>query len=380
MNTNNNKLFESKSDLIATLMKYRSSIFSEVQINKSLMMHLINFFIEHEESSIQKLVDTETSITQKKLKKTEFLNKTHSLMLKNFSLHTLKITSEESIGVGSYSNVYSSDNNDEVIKIMKIKDSDKIQLSLTDNTVHEFWQYIRDMFTYILWMSIFRRLSENSNNVDSIKLMENMCEIKRPFIIINRSNRNARFCVGYIIKRYDITLCDLYYQQKITINIFTEIITMLHRLYSLNNYGIVLLHRDVVSSNIMISKYFDKQLNKPSSRIHLIDFGFGLTSLKFADNTEWRFGYFFDELYDVVVDSHYDVIFFCLFMYVYHTSLLIKFGAYYSFRDLIAIDTNIKLIDHVNSSSLWLYPYKAEQINRTNFMQKFIDICRNKSN
>ncbi|VBB18660.1 putative kinase [Yasminevirus sp. GU-2018] len=346
-------LFETKDDLIRSLLKHRDSIFTDVSINENLMTHLTDFFIlKHPHISCVPSVE-----------KLKFIDDTYRLFIENFTMESVDVASYDPIGKGTYSKVYLSENQVDVIKVVKARNDDDVLLNLKNSSVQDFWQYILDVFTYILWITIFRCLKDRlstSEDGGPGDLINNMCEIRRPFIVVK--SKETAFCVGYVIKKYENTLSQMHASNTVTKDIIAEVAILLYRMHSLAQHGITLLHRDVSSGNVMLT----------GDTVKLIDFGFGLTVVRFSDKSDWRFGYFFDELYDVIVEGHYDVIFFCLFMLNYHTPALVKMGLYHRFKKLIAFNDNFRLIDLAKPKTIWLYPYKARNIDKSTFMREFI--------
>jgi len=361
-NTNINLLFKSNEHLAEIIYKYRNVVYSDIEINEDIITHLVDNFI---------LKDHNLKFKYSRIKRNIFLFKTLGLLVNNFQVEYIDIATDIPIGKGSYSKVFLSKTQGQVVKLMKSRiENDVFMFDLTDSQSNEaFWQFIIDMFTYILWKSIFTYAFDQ--DITKINYASYICDIKRPVIIYDRIKPN--FCIGYCMKHHYKSMCksindnttiiDNYYAMKL----LSDIATMLKNFQDLKMHGVTILHRDLSTNNIMIDQ----------NTIKLIDFGFALTSIEFADNTNWKIGEFFDDINDDVIEPFHDVVFFILFALIYHAKLLSRLNIYSNFRRLIMIDFNYNLINLSEAKSLWSYPYNVKFVNYSTLLDRFMNIFKN---
>lgn len=360
-NTNINLLFKSKKDLAEIIHKYRNVVYSDIEINEDIISHLVEHFI---------LQNNHLKIKYSRIKRTIFLAKTLNLLVKNFQVEYIDIATDVPIGKGAYSKVFLSKNNGEVIKLMKSRIiNDSFKFDLTDSTSNEaFWKFIIDMFTYILWTSIFTYAFDQK--ITEINYANYMCNIKRPVIIYDRIKPN--FCIGYSMKHHFKSMCksisdNTLIDNDTTMQLLFDVAIMLRNFHDLRINGVTILHRDLSTNNIMIDQ----------NTIKLIDFGFALSSIEFSDDTNWKLGEFFDDINDDDVEPFHDIVFFILFALIYHAKLLSKLNIYNKFRRLIMIDFNYNLINLSEVKTLWSYPYNVQLINYSTLLDRFMNIFKN---
>ena len=385
-------LFNSKQELSQIIYKYRKEIYSDIEINEDIITHFTDFFILKNQYSEPNKSKSKFTINKRFNTSTnDFVIKTLELLIKNYQVKFIDIASDDHIGEGTYSKVYLSTKNNEVIKIMKSKTiDDEFMFDLQDQKSYDtFWQFIIDMFTYILWTSIFKYAFDMK--ITETDYTNYLCVIKKPIIIYDRIKPN--FCIGYSMKHYEKSLNSLLNEftkstiysdntdnihsvnnvnnvNRINVCMLSDVANMLDDWNKLKKYGVTILHRDLSTNNIMID------LNT----IKIIDFGFALTSIEFTDDKSdnkiniWKFGEFFSEMYDDIVEPFYDIIFFVLFLIVYHNKLLSRLNIYNKCKRLILVDFNLDIIDLSAVKSLWAYPYKVKYINNDTILKQFMKI------
>lgn len=108
--------------------------------------------------------------------------------------------------------------------------------------------------------------------------------IDRPFI---KNIKNNEYIVGYVVFKYEETLHDKFATAQlkdipVCLNLFTQTINILQKLFYLSNLGIILSHRDITTNNIM---YTPDLFGNDQYKIRLIDFGFMCLNVTFKDGT-----------------------------------------------------------------------------------------------
>lgn len=371
-------LFSSKQDLVNIIQKYKNNVYSDIHINEKILSHFIKYFILKEKHYLSLTIRRHLS------KKQKFLNKMRDLFMQYLAMDDDVINDLETsissspIGTGTYSKVFLTTQKDSVIKLMRYTDENahvfvenEFEFDLLDDMANEkFWQFLIDMFTYIVWVSIFKHLfNEMRVNIDYTNYL---CNIKRPFIIYDRNNRST-FRIGYIIQYYSNSMHEVLQNPIDSFSLPTTSVistlymlsTMLANLHKLGQYGLVLLHRDLSPNNIMIDD---------DDKIRLIDFGFAYTLLTFKNGEKIQLGAFFDPRFDKVNEPYYDIIFFVLYMVLYSHKVLICLEIYKRCKDLIMLKENQTLIDLYDVTSLWEYPYAAKYIDKDMLVTNFVKI------
>lgn len=365
-------IFESKDHLIKIILKHKDSVFTDTKISESLILHLCDNFITH-----SRHISDISNVKER----TEFFIKTIRLLGENFhidnaelsAIYHIDILSNKPIGKGTYSKVLSSDTSNDVIKLMRSKNphNECVFDLVIKRSMTALWQFITDMFTYIVWSCISKHINGITimNHIELIGFSDYLCSIKRPFIMYN-SNDNNTFYAGYVMTRYAYPVSKLFNEQiesdTNVLCILLSIIKILYKIHLLSFCGITLLHRDITTSNIMIDD---------NKNVKLIDFGYALTSIFFANGSSFKLGIFFDEIYDHIVEPYYDFIFFILYMIVNHHKVLVKFKLYKKLKNLVMYKENSRLIDPKDDAFVWSYPYKAKSIDKESFLHEIVTLC-----
>lgn len=181
----------------------------------------------------------------------------------------------------------------------------------------------------------------------------------------NKPTRRFTFCYGYSMKRYPESFQRFMSEKKdneFYANVLKKIRDIIYDISSFTNIGVHLLHRDLTPNNIMITGTMD---------VKIIDFGFALTKIKFSDGEQFKFGYFFDEIYSHIAEPTYDVVLFVIYMIYFHPKILKKLWIYERYQSLVSHKDNFHRIRQDDDSSLWMYPYTSRLRNKDNVINTF---------
>jgi hypothetical protein len=378
-------MFSKKEDFVKVLHCYRTRIFKNAIISSELMNLLVNFFVLTESCERHSLDDRYT-----------FINSFVKQFFLDFHGETINAQSSNTLARGTYGKIYLSKNKDEVIKIYLGDTRGNILFdNRTVNRDNLLYQYIIELFNYIVWYTIldYKTTITNNGQTKTTDYTKYIVRINKPFMVARLFNKEDeetktlsdedllkdifgvenrytgydkkkpgfyKFCIGFYMEKHPASLT-----QKLKENITTvhsipvyllNSLKMFNEIKQLSNYGIRLLHRDTTPNNIMVNDAGD---------ITLIDFGFSLISIEFADNTYWANGYFFDAIFDFMVEPSYDIILFILWMILHYSSILFDLELYDNFKHHINYEKNKELIKPKDETSVWLYPYKVTLANET---------------
>ena len=167
--------------------------------------------------------------------------------------------------------------------------------------------YMIEICTYIIVMSIIKYIdctmiidskirklcidNRYQNEFDDNKYFLNyssfMYKIIKPYI--KKIDKEA-YLLGYYMSKYDITLAKFLEESNSSIEniqLLEVIFTIIRKIYNLSKIGIIISHRNLLLSNIML-----KKTNKDNYDIHIIDLNFLCININFKDSkTNKTFGY-----------------------------------------------------------------------------------------
>jgi hypothetical protein len=368
-------LFENKQDFIKVLDAYRGKVFKEAVIPQELLMLFIDYYVNQ----------------QPMLTKNIFLANFISIMIKHYLVPKINIKSRTPLGKGTFGNIYETDRDDEVIKTIKNPDSDMV----TGKLIHSSFDisengniltYASELFTFIIWISVFRYIDDLSkhdtsgSNIDI--LINSFVEIYKPYIIVHSDISSAlaepfisttipidkykdtdfTISFGYSMKKYKSTLHDyIRAGESPAINLL-KLASILKNINTIIPLGIDLSHRDLNLKNVMIN----------DSSIVLIDFGHAVSRICFRDGRSFSHGWFFEEYYNTTIEPSYDIVFLILYILRTYPETLDDIKMFDKFMNLICYEANFHKIVDKPASTLWLYPYIAYIYDRNKLIDKFI--------
>lgn len=344
----NHLLFRNKQHLIDVLREYRGKIFKDVVISQSLMDHLISYYLVLSVNPDNELLSSDKNEINVR---TTFLRQFIILFVDNFMVTEIDADLTSEVGKGSYGKIYGIKNSSEVVKlVIKSKSNKQIHNGNVVFVSTTLLHFTIEFFTYIVWMSILRYVTElfaSDPLMQNITNMENhFVDIHRPFIIphmfyseaqknpfktvydhqkidtfddddkksipdLDRCDHiknlkerlidsltiapangpdNFFFAYGYVMERYNKSF-QTYVSETtnkfIHADIMQKVTVILKNVWSLSHMGVNFLHRDLTPNNIMIDGGINHSLND-TSRISLkiIDFGFSFIGIRFANTDD----------------------------------------------------------------------------------------------
>jgi hypothetical protein len=393
MTVQTDNLFRDKKELIDSLYYYRNNIFSDATISEKMMDLFVKNYVE--------TVDV-MSLDRPKDQINNFMLSFMQIFLDDYLVDTEDITNYTIYAKGSYGTVFLSSDEQSVVKVSRSTITKKISHCDKCNNIRpleyctktmcgrRLYDFIIDFFNYIVWKTVI--LAVNNRAPIYGKIINNyFFDIQIPFMMIvlksdwkqvHQNHHSAEsstvessdqynytcccdgddgfhFYIGYMMKKYNTSfgnlLGDKQLKKIVAKKIIVDTIYMICDFVSLEYFGIIMSHRDLTPNNIMIDQ---------GDLLHFIDLGFSLIQINFIDQDKWIFGSFFDKSFAKIIDRSYDIILFLLYLVVYEKDILEKCNYYNYFASLICFDDNSELVDLESSESIWLYPYKANIIDR----------------
>ena len=310
----NKTLINNVEELIQIIKNYSSKVFDE-SINEEIINFIIKTFINNDfyDSDGNFCIRENKSILINEKNK-EIFNEFINLLKKYYNSDLdfgILVNTDNIVGKGSYGIVFKTDNKEQVIKLM-FKYGTKKNTNFNDN----FWfindeadkagiMYMIEICTYIIVMSIIKYIdctmiidskirklcidNRYQNKFDDkyfLNYSEFMYKIIKPDIKIGKD----AYLLGYYMSKYNITLAKFLEDSNSSITkiqLLEVIFTIIRKIYNLSKIGIIISHRDLSLSNIML-----KKINKDNYDIHIIDFNFLCININFKDSkTNKTFGY-----------------------------------------------------------------------------------------
>jgi hypothetical protein len=319
-------------------------------------------------------------------------------LCKNFCDEEIYTDSISPFAEGTYGKIYVTYDKNTLAKVYKIDDEllikygnrnetkdgkkeeddyDVVFDSMTMKRDNRFYMYGVELFTYILWKSVFMyvsdnydtiiKLTENTNNtklkedlvkISKIDLDEYLAEIYSPFIVIvdedsdddNNEDINSykriKFVIGHYMRRYDNIINDILVgkvDNKKKFKMLMNMINMVEEINVLSLLGINLIHRDIRSGNIVTE----------GMNVRMIDMGLALSSIDCKNNEKIRHGQFCDRRFKFNIIPYYDIILFMLEMICYYEKDI-------NIKELTDEINNIFKIDKdkIDNTTIWIYPFK----------------------
>lgn len=211
------------------------------------------------------------------------------------------------IGSGSFGIIYSYTDT-KLMKFIKNDTDGSILIDLSHKRTLK--EIMFEFCTFVITMSILlfidcgKIMDTNGDTIEQSKIYQTyeeknnivrladlsyssfFAEICKPFINIIITEKNeTKYMIGYVMMKYDKTLKMIF--NKITkeyvhesFNLFYKTIKIFEKMSFLNDYGILISHRDNTTNNIMYS------MRNNVNIIKLIDFGFMCINITFANGTK----------------------------------------------------------------------------------------------
>jgi len=308
----NETLINNADELIQIIRNYSIKVFDE-PINEEIINFIIKTFINndfYDSDGNFCIIENKSILINKKNKIifNEFIN-----LLKKYYNSDLDfgivLNTDNIVGKGRYGIVFKTDNEEQVIKLMfksGTKNNENFLFS-NDEADKAGIMYMIEICTYIIVMSIIKYIdctmiidskirklcidNRYQNEFDDNKYFLNyssfMYKIIKPYI--KKIDKEA-YLLGYYMSKYDITLAKFLEESNSSIEniqLLEVIFTIIRKIYNLSKIGIIISHRNLLLSNIML-----KKTNKDNYDIHIIDLNFLCININFKDSkTNKTFGY-----------------------------------------------------------------------------------------